>query len=368
MRRLTRSSLAAVALSALVAAAPAAAAGPSVHVLASGLDDPRGLAVGTDGRVFVAEAGRGGPGGGYGTTGRITVIDARGSHPYLEGLPSAISDEGEVTGPVNVALNARGNAVAIVGAGPQAVDARFGSVLRLSPATPHSIADIAAYQATDPDPTDLDQPANPIDSNPYGAAWLDGSRLLIADAGGNDLLLAGPAGRVTTVARFPNQVISTAHLPFPFPAPAVPAEAVPTSVAIGPDGYWYVGELKGFPFTPGTSRIWRVAPWARGVTCDPAASSGACTLFADGFTSVVGLSFGPDGSLYVAEMVSSGLMNHFAGLDDVGALWRLRDGVRSELVAGQLILPGGVAAGRDGTLYVTTHSVSVVAGSLKTIH
>ena len=33
-----------------------------------------------------------------------------------------------------------------------------------------------------------------------------------------------------------------------------------TSVTVGPDGYWYVGELRGFPATPGTSQIWRIKP------------------------------------------------------------------------------------------------------------
>jgi hypothetical protein len=79
----------------------------------------------------------------------------------------------------------------------------------------------------------------------------------VADAANNTLLMVGPGSSVRRVAKFPNQVVSTAGVP-DFPVPFVPAEAVPTSVAIGPDGYAYVGELKGFPFTPGTSRVWRV--------------------------------------------------------------------------------------------------------------
>jgi len=345
---------------------PAAAADPTITVLASGLDNPRGIAVGANGRVFVAEAGRGGPGG-YGRSGRILVISHGIVRTFTGGLPSAISDEGEVTGPVGVDLRADGNAVAVVGVGPQAVDRRFDSLLRLSPRRGRVVANIQAFRNTHPDTTDLDQPPNPTDSNAYGVAALNGARTLVTDAGGNDLLLVSARGRVTTVAKLPNAMISTSHLP-PFlgiPTDIVlPAEAVPTSVAVGPDGWWYVGELKGFPFTPGASRIWRIAPWARNVVCDPAATSGPCTVFADGFTSIIGLEFGRDGSLYVLEMVKSSVLNLFLGTDDVGALWRLKDGTKTEIAAGQLHAPGGVAVGRDGAIYVTNWSVALGAGEV----
>ena len=45
-----------------LAAAGIALAGPNVTVVMTGLDDPRGLAFGRDGALYVAEAGRGGAG------------------------------------------------------------------------------------------------------------------------------------------------------------------------------------------------------------------------------------------------------------------------------------------------------------------
>src|SRR4029077_2332629 len=116
-------------------------------------------------------------------------------------------------------------------------------------------------------------------------------------------------------------------------------------------------ELKGFPFTPGASRIWRIAPWARNVTCDAAATTGACTLFADGFTSITGMSFGPDGSLYVVEIVKNGVLGLFNGTDVTGALIRYKSGVKTEMITGQLTVPGDVAVSRSGTVYVTNKSV-----------
>jgi hypothetical protein len=339
---------------------PAAQADAStVSVVLPGLDNPRGLTVGADGQVYVAEAGTGEPG-----SGAVVALDHGHLRTVAAGLPSAIATEDRATGPTNVAVSPQGKLVATIGVGPQNLDGRYNSLLRLEPGTDKPVADIQAFIDAHPDTTDLDQPPNPTDSNPYGVAWVDSNHYLVADAAANRLLMVGPSGSVRAVAKFPNQVVSTAGVPGGFPAPAIPAEAVPTSVAIGPDGYAYVGELKGFPFTPGTSRIWRVSLSAHDVTCDPTAASGPCTLFADGFTAVTGLDFGPDGSLYVVSFLKNGLL---ADGPPVGALYRLTNGVRTELAAGQLTLPGDVAVSRNGTVYVTNQSVFSGGGQVVTV-
>ena len=79
----------------------------------------------------------------------------------------------------------------------------------------------------------------------------------------------------------------------------IPAQPVATSVAVGPDGAYYVGELKGFPAPTGESRVWRIEPGARNVQCG---ESKKCTLVLDGFTSIIDLTFGPDGRLNVAQI------------------------------------------------------------------
>ncbi len=370
MHRARRWALAMVALVVLAAgfAVPAAAHGskPHVKVLASGLDDPRGISVDGKGRVLVAVAGRGGPAQGYGTSGKILRITGNTVRTLRSGLPSAISPEGEVTGPVNVAMGSDGKAIAVVGGGPQVVDPRFDSVLKVWKGGDKVLANIQAFRNANPDPTDLDQPPNPTDSNAYGLAALKHGKKLVTDAAGNDLLLVNARGGVREVARFPNEIVSTAHLGPDSGLPSeIPAEAVPTTVAVGPDGYWYVGELKGFPFTPGTSRIWRVAPWAHGALCDPAATHGACTLYADGFTSIIDLQFGPRGDLYVLEIAKAGVLNVFTpGGDTTGALWRVHHGVKTEIVPGRLDTPGGFAITRDGTIYVTNHSTTVGGGEV----
>jgi len=319
----------------------ATAAGPSATVIAGGLNNPRGVAVDVSGRVYVAEAG----------AGKVLVIRGSSVATYASGFPHVTSPEGDITGVVNV-------------------DKRFDSVVRLSPRSGRVLADLQAYRNAHPDTTDIDQPPNPTDSNAYGIAALSGSRTLVTDAAGNELDLIGPGGKIQTVAKFPNAVVSTSQLPPGVVPPAVtalPAEAVPTSVAVGPDGWWYVGELKGFPFTPGASRVWRISPSARNVVCDPAAASGPCTIFADGLTSITGLDFGPDGSLYVVEIVKNGVFNLFSGGDTTGALIRIKNGVRTELVAGTLHAPGDVAVARNGTIYVSNLSISPNGGQVLAI-
>ncbi len=365
MHRARRWALAAAALLVLSVAfaAPAAAHGSRIKTLASGLDNPRGISVDGQGRVFVAVAGRGGEGG-FGLSGKILRITGNTVRTFRSGLPSAISPEGEVTGPVNV--DARGWAVvAVVGGGPQNVDPRFDTVLRVTKHSDTILANIQAFQNGDPDLTDLDQPPNPTDSNAYGIALLSHGRKLVADAAGNDLLLVNAKGGVRKVAQFPNELVSTAHVGDPTLPAMIPAEAVPTSVTVGPDGFWYVGELKGFPFTPGASRIWRVAPWAHDAVCDPTATHGACTLYKDGFTSIIDLDFGRKGDLYVLEIAKAGVLNVFIpNGDTTGALIRVHHGQQTEIAAGKLDTPGGLAVTRDGTIYVTNHSTSVGGGEV----
>ena len=185
-------------------------------------------------------------------------------------------------------------------------------------------------------------PANPTESNPYGIAALKHGRVLVSDAAGNDLLLVKPNGHIVTVARFPNELISTNSLPASFGVPPradVPGRGRPDVGRRRPRRVLVVGELKGFPFAAGTSRIWRIAPWARDVTCDPTATSGPCTLFMDGFTSVVGIDWHGK-TLYVVEIVKTGVANFFGGVDSVGALWKVRNGTKTELVPGRADAPG----------------------------
>ena len=170
------------------------------------------------------------------------------------------------------------------------------------------LADLAAFeQSVNPD-------GGIVESNPFDVAALINDSAVVADAAANALLVVDRRGRVDWIATFPTELVPTDHVkrllgcpadpPPDAPAPChlppmIPAEAVPTSIAVGPDGAFYVGELKGFPAPVNRSRIWRVKPGARHTRCgiDP-----GCTVVADGFTSIVDLRFGLDGTLHVVEL------------------------------------------------------------------
>jgi len=136
------------------------------------------------------------------------------------------------------------------------------------------------------------------------------------------------------------------------------AEAVPTTVTIGPDGAAYVGELKGFPFQVGSSRIWRVDPDATGAECSSAGSSGGCSQYASGFTAIQDIAFNNNnGVMYVYELAADGVLafeeGFGTGVFPSAVLLKVHNGRQTELVPGQLSQPGGVAVARNGTVFVT---------------
>lgn len=206
----------------------------------------------------------------------------------------------------NIATLGRGSMWAITGApSPEDTARDIGQGLyRVSNGNSQFIANLFDFDAANnPD-------GGEIGSNPYSVVSVNGNTALITDAGANDLLRVDRQGNVELVAVFPSELVSTSNVqsligcPNPAPIcdlpPMIPAEAVPTAVAIGPDGYYYVGELKGFPAPIGESNIWKIAPDTNGAMCgsDP----DCIKAFDGGFTSIIDMIFGDDGRLYVAEL------------------------------------------------------------------
>ncbi len=265
----------------------AARAGARAHS-AGGFSGPLfDLATAPNGDVLVADAGAG-------------ISDRFGSTEIaLRGVTGI--------GPIG-----RGSMWASTGAGddPDSGEPLTGSysgqgLYRVSQGKTHQIANLFAFeQANNPD-------GEVVDSNPFDVASLGGNAALVADAGSNTLLRVDNQGHVRVLAVFPREDVPTANAKSLFGCPAGPpdicglpemisAQAVPTSIAIGPDGYYYVGELKGFPAPAGASNVWRVSPDASGALCG---SSPDCVkVFDGGFTSIIDLTFDADGDLHVVEL------------------------------------------------------------------
>ena len=221
-------------------------------------------------------------------------------------------------------------------------------------------ADIAAFEArVNPDrgPT--------IESNAFDVAPLPHFHVLVADAAGNSLLMVGPRGRISWVATFPPELVPTANAkrlagcpdgpPDICGLPAeIPAEAVSTSVAVGPDGAYYVGELKGFPAPRGYSRIWRIEPGSHQVRCG---SSPSCRVVFDGFTSIIDLSFGEHGTLYVTEFDEASWLAVEEGAGDGGTINACNVWTRQcSIVRGGLSMPTATAT-RNGLLWATVDAL-----------
>ncbi len=364
-------------------AVPAGAAGHwTAETVASGLDNPRGVDVGSDGSIYVAESGSGGatlveatiggePASGcVGDTGAITRIDKKGAASRVATLPSLAEAfdpdgpggadptcEGPVgfaaVGPSNVALLGNGTLSVAMGLGgdealQDVLGDAFGSLHQVRPnGKTRFLGNVTAYEeATDPD-------AEGPDSNPYGVAHVPGGRL-VADAGANALFRVANDGTISTVAVFPRLAPTpfvppscADELPFPLPPEGtpIPAQSVPTSVAVGPDGAYYVGILTGFPFPAGGAKVYRVDP-----------ATGDVTVHADGLTHITGIDFGPDGALYVAQMTDDSLLElELCGGDTPGSVLRIDDGGVEAIAT--LPLVGDVAVAANGAVYVTTGSI-----------
>jgi hypothetical protein len=348
-----------------------AAHSSSLEVVASGLNNPRGLDIGHWGQIYVAEAGSGGDGPCatdpegmptcLGATGALTKIWHGKQHRVLEGLPSLAPEGGaNAIGPSDVSLGFFSAYMTVgLGQNPAVRDGLgplgqgLGKLYRISPfGRVRAVADISAYEAA----------ANPdgnteeggIDSNP-NSVLARPARRYVVDAGANDLLRVGPTGRIRTVAVFPQRLVpAPPGIPDLPEGTEIPMQAVPTNVVQGPDHALYVSQLTGFPFPVGAANIYRVD--RRG---------GEPEVYASGFTNVTDLAFGPDGSLYVVEIATNGLLSG----DPTGALKRVApDGTVETIASDGLVNPYGVAVSRKGGIYVSNYGTEAGTGEVVRVH
>jgi sugar lactone lactonase YvrE len=328
--------------------ATASAVADPFTIVLDGLQNPRGLTFGPDGRLYVAQAGNGG------ASARITEIrDPWLANPrtfdLVKGLISLSDGGGGFASVAGLSAIGNGTLYAIM----QTIypvttpHTHQGHLLKVSQGG--QIRDVASVADFDyawfQDHPELGFPTDHPDANPYGILALS-NNLYVVDAATNTLDLVHPDGSIDIVAYFPDNAL---------------ADSTPTCIAQGPDGALYVGTLALLDsLVLGPSAIvYRVDPNA----ADPGdfvTVLSLATPWATGLWPINGCAFGPDGSFYGSELVTSA---DFSGGDVVKIPFTQPD-VHISLTANTLTFPAGVAVGPDGNVYVSNGTAFVPEGQV----
>ncbi len=308
--------------------APASSA-PAPMVVASKLNNPRGITFGPFGGLYVAEAGRGGrkcsKDGciGY-TSGVARIVDSALEGRVGRRIFSGAGPDGSFAGgATDVVFDSQNRPVVVTnGVPPSGVPkkARRQSA-QIARVHGRRFTTLARVDAIEKQQNPDGQDVNP---NPYGVERIGGT-FYVMDAGGNDVLAVDERTRKVSVAAV-------------IPNPAKKVQPVPTAITVGPDGALYIAELAP---GPNVGEVIRLVP------------GGQPTAVATGLPSATGIAIGPDGSIYLSLFGEGGEETKpFSG----SVLKIAPDGARST-IAGGLNFPAGITIGPDGDLYVANNSV-----------
>jgi hypothetical protein len=303
-------------------------------------------------------------------TGLVSVGDTDNGFPETVG-PDGVSVHG--TGGIYVIMTESAPALQAEDPGlDPAVAAQLSHLLKVTPSGNwRAVADVGSlnYEWTG---ANKDAPWAPKgqfpDSNPYGVLALPG-RQFVVDAGANTLSEVRADGSVRIIAYFPNPRFPN---PQPGGGPLIPiSDSVPTCIALGPDGFLYVGTLAfgaNFArFAPSSPPSWAALPPQSVIyRVDPNGSKfflDDADIWASGLNPITGCAFGKDG-LYVTEFFTQ--VSHYSTGDVVKIAWNPDGtaGARTALGIGALTNPNGCVVGPDGSVYVSNKSISFGGGQV----
>ena len=378
-RATTLAALGALALMPVLAPT-AARAQAGFQPVMTGLDSPYGLAVSPDGGLYVAEAGTGNnsaagapgfvSGAGtpvyFGDTGAVSRLQNGIQTRVISGLPSLGPVGGsETTGLQGIAFDAGGQLYGAFGLGGTEAQRTqlvsdvlgttgagttnagdLGQLVRLNTGsnTVTPLSDLVPYETQNYAKNNPDMSVP--EANPFGLAALPGGGFAISDGGGN-VVLQAPAGGGT-----PSLLSALPAAPNTTGRGGPTYQSVPTALALDAKGSLYAGEFTGYPFPAGGASVLRLDP-----------STGKSFTFAGGFTTITGLTFGPNGDMYVLDETTNGL-GPAAG---AAQLFQVDpSGVHTLLAS----LPGGIdytslIAGPGNALYISSQGVMNSQGTFE---
>jgi sugar lactone lactonase YvrE len=206
---------------------------------------------------------------------------------------------------------------------PAAVRSKVGRVFRASGGAFSQVARVDRLEHK----RNLDDVKGDRNSNPYAVLALAADHQIVVDAGANAVLEVRD-GKVSLLSLIPNRRGGR-------------RQSVPSSIALGPGGDYYVGELAESS-GKGKARVWRIP-----------AGGGDAEVYRSGFTTISGLAFATDGTMYVTEFALD-----FETLK--GRLVQVSpDGSSRRVLAGgrKLRAPTGAAVDSTGAVYVSNYSV-----------
>lgn len=356
-----------------VAMAPAATAATTVTTVVSGLSNPRGVAFDGAGHLYVSQSGIFSSAAPVIThTGRVTKYGANDgawrtvwTTGGFESLSSAENGP-EVLGPEGISAGG-GDVKMIMSESIDGVAAtahlpahQLGILYGLDPANgrPSRLSNVGNQEYDWTGDHQSLAPHDFPDSNPY-AVHITGSgsaqRTFVADAGANTINEVRSNGTVKVLSYIPNDPMF---------------DATPTCIAQGRDGMLYVGTLdlltnstfgpSGPPNIggdPGHSNVWRVDPNASYPTPPQ--------LWATGLTTVSSCTFDRAGNFWATELFHQNPQGPPGDLVKIAAsdVARRHTDDLIHIGGGSLPLPGGIAQGPGGAMFVSLNADNPAPGS-----